>query len=82
MNPSSYPFPVSNLPRFRVYCKYHYLEGHEFKTPEDELRHFLTKLGDPNWYWADQYLVDPDDNEFDATRKSMCHLYLPTVVIL
>lgn len=57
------------LPHLRVYCKYHYLEGHEFKTPEDELRHFLTKLGDPNWYWADQYAVDPDDNDFDATRK-------------
>ncbi|XP_058802117.1 voltage-dependent calcium channel subunit alpha-2/delta-3 isoform X2 [Phymastichus coffea] len=28
-----------------VYCRYHYLEGHEFDTPEDELRHFLTIVG-------------------------------------
>uniref|UniRef100_A0A336MH80 CSON014735 protein n=1 Tax=Culicoides sonorensis TaxID=179676 RepID=A0A336MH80_CULSO len=51
-----------------VYCKYHYLEGHEFKTPEDELKHFLTKMGDPSWYWAEQYAIDPnDDDEFDST---------------
>ncbi|XP_031786318.1 voltage-dependent calcium channel subunit alpha-2/delta-3 isoform X1 [Nasonia vitripennis] len=29
-----------------VYCRYHYLEGHEFDRPEDELRHFLTVVGD------------------------------------
>ncbi|XP_014218432.1 voltage-dependent calcium channel subunit alpha-2/delta-3 isoform X2 [Copidosoma floridanum] len=28
-----------------VYCRYHYLEGHEFDTPEDELRHFLAVIG-------------------------------------
>lgn len=42
-----------------VYCKYHYLEGHEFNTPEAELRHFLKKLYDPNWVWSQQYEADP-----------------------
>jgi hypothetical protein len=39
----------------RVYCKYHYLEGHEFLTPEEELRHFLKRLEDPDWKWMEQY---------------------------
>lgn len=29
-----------------VYCRYHYLEDHEFDRPEDELRHFLKVVGD------------------------------------
>lgn len=42
-----------------VYCKYHYLEGHEFKTPEEELRHFLQKLYDHDWKWSQQYDPEP-----------------------
>ena len=45
-----------------VYCKYHYLEGHEFKTPEIELIHFLHKLNDPNWKWLQQYEPDLINN--------------------
>lgn len=41
-----------------VYCKYHYLEGHEFQTPEKELLHFLRKLNDPKWKWSQQYEAD------------------------
>lgn len=41
-----------------MYCRYHYLEGHEFNTPEDELRHFLKKLEDPKWKWHEQYQGD------------------------
>uniref|UniRef100_A0A1I8NVI1 Uncharacterized protein n=1 Tax=Stomoxys calcitrans TaxID=35570 RepID=A0A1I8NVI1_STOCA len=44
-----------------VYCKYHYLEGHEFKTPEDELRHFLKKMVQPDWGWYEQYEDDMED---------------------
>lgn len=40
---------------FRVYCKYHVLEAHEFDSPESELRHFLNKLEDPSWDWSEQY---------------------------
>lgn len=38
-----------------VYCRYHYLEGHEFKTNEKELLHFLNKLNDTNFEWSQQY---------------------------
>ncbi|XP_058819559.1 voltage-dependent calcium channel subunit alpha-2/delta-3 isoform X2 [Topomyia yanbarensis] len=56
-----------------VYCKYHYLEGHEFKTPEDELRHFLVRLYDPNWKWSQQYEPEPEDMQRDANcgRKTL-----------
>lgn len=67
-----------------VYCKYHYLEGHEFATPEDELRHFLKKLSDPNWKWSQQYEVEPkyqhdgvpDSNE----RKYIYYAYVEFVL--
>lgn len=49
-----------------VYCKYHYLEGHEFKTPELELLEFLKKLNDPNFLWEEQYDDDNSKLEFDA----------------
>ncbi|XP_018322592.1 voltage-dependent calcium channel subunit alpha-2/delta-3 isoform X2 [Agrilus planipennis] len=38
-----------------VYCKYHYLEGHEFDTPESELLHFLERMYDKNFKWGRQY---------------------------
>ncbi|KAK2575608.1 hypothetical protein KPH14_011312 [Odynerus spinipes] len=42
-----------------VYCRFHYLEGHEFRTPEDELRYFLARLDQPGWRWSDQYEAYP-----------------------
>ncbi|XP_037048766.1 voltage-dependent calcium channel subunit alpha-2/delta-3 [Bradysia coprophila] len=61
-----------------VYCKYHYLEGHEFDTPEEELLHFLNKLSEPNWKWSQQYEVEPKyqhdgipDDEPDCGRKTL-----------
>nr|XP_029712886.1 LOW QUALITY PROTEIN: voltage-dependent calcium channel subunit alpha-2/delta-3-like [Aedes albopictus] len=53
-----------------IYCKYHYLEGHEFKTPEDELRHFLVRLYEPNWKWFQQYESEPDDVEKDGDEPN------------
>ncbi|XP_057337277.1 voltage-dependent calcium channel subunit alpha-2/delta-3 isoform X3 [Microplitis mediator] len=38
-----------------VYCRYHYLEGHEFPNSEAELRYFLWRLEQPGWKWSDQY---------------------------
>lgn len=58
-----------NLKIHRIYCKYHYLEGHEFKTPEEELRHFLKKMGDPDWKWTEQYENDANDDEESQERK-------------
>ncbi|XP_075149778.1 ca[2+] channel Muscle-specific alpha2/delta subunit [Haematobia irritans] len=51
-----------------VYCKYHYLEGHEFKTPEDEVRHFLKKMVQPDWGWYEQY----ENDLGDGTSESNC----------
>lgn len=54
----------------RVYCKYHYLEGHEFKTPEAELMHFLKKIDDDDqnsFKWQLQYEAygDADKENLD-----------------
>lgn len=57
---------------FRVYCKYHYLEGHEFQTPESELKHFIKKLSDPNWKWSEQYENDAtfEDDDDDNNERN------------
>ncbi|XP_037825426.1 voltage-dependent calcium channel subunit alpha-2/delta-3 [Lucilia sericata] len=57
-----------------VYCKYHYLEGHEFKTPEAELKHFLGKMVQKDWKWSEQYEEDEqdrDDDDLNCGRKSL-----------
>ncbi|XP_055904369.1 voltage-dependent calcium channel subunit alpha-2/delta-3 [Eupeodes corollae] len=48
-----------------VYCKYHYLEGHEFKSPEEEFRHFLSKMVQKDWMWSEQYEKDASDETID-----------------
>ncbi|XP_044257646.1 voltage-dependent calcium channel subunit alpha-2/delta-3-like [Tribolium madens] len=40
-----------------VYCKYHYLEGHEYETPEKEILHFLGKVYENDFKWRRQYEV-------------------------
>lgn len=40
---------------FRVYCKYHYIEGREFNTPEKELLNFLNKMYEDDFKWERQY---------------------------
>lgn len=57
-----------------VYCKYHYLEGHEYETPEDELRHFLRKIIEPNWKWSLQYEFDGEsdkEKEIDERKSKL-----------
>lgn len=49
-----------------VYCKYHYLEGHEFDSSEDELRHFLDKVQKPNWKWHEQYNLNATKLDSDT----------------
>lgn len=59
-----------------VYCRYHYLEGHEFKNSEEELLHFLKKLNEPNWKWSDQYEEDLiAQTDFDS------EFYLKLVIV-
>ncbi|XP_053958042.1 voltage-dependent calcium channel subunit alpha-2/delta-3 [Anastrepha ludens] len=53
-----------------VFCKYHYLEGHEFKTPEEELRHFLAKMMQDDWKWSEQY--EEDDSDHDDNDEINC----------
>uniref|UniRef100_A0A1A9WBW9 VWFA domain-containing protein n=1 Tax=Glossina brevipalpis TaxID=37001 RepID=A0A1A9WBW9_9MUSC len=52
-----------------VYCKYHYLEGHEFKTPEAELKHFLGKMVQKDWKWAEQY--EDDEVDINCGRRTL-----------
>ncbi|XP_031833886.1 ca[2+] channel Muscle-specific alpha2/delta subunit isoform X3 [Nomia melanderi] len=59
-----------------VYCRYHYLEGHEFDKPEEELIHFLDLLNKPGWRWSEQYeaytISEDDMNEDpDCGRKTL-----------
>lgn len=58
-----------------VYCKYHYLEGHEFKTPEAELREFLEKMMKLDWKFLEQYAEDESDwddkDDLNCGRKTL-----------
>ncbi|XP_076637215.1 ca[2+] channel Muscle-specific alpha2/delta subunit isoform X1 [Colletes latitarsis] len=61
-----------------VYCRYHYLEGHEFDNPEEELRHFLDLLNKPEWRWSEQYASyfsdnDTNDDVPDCGRQTLSH---------
>lgn len=63
----------------RVYCKYHYLEGHEFDNSEMELLHFLKSFYNETWEWSAQYKVDEkyDENDDDDERDpGACKLRL------
>ncbi|XP_030748485.1 voltage-dependent calcium channel subunit alpha-2/delta-3 [Sitophilus oryzae] len=56
-----------------VYCRYHYLEGHEFDTPEEELIHFLGKMYDMDFKWERQYepMETEDINQIECGRKTL-----------
>ncbi|XP_076262378.1 ca[2+] channel Muscle-specific alpha2/delta subunit isoform X2 [Rhynchophorus ferrugineus] len=56
-----------------VYCRYHYLEGHEFKTPEEELIHFLGKMYDMDFKWERQYepMEKEDIDQVECGRKTL-----------
>lgn len=60
-----------------VYCRYHYLEGHEFDNPEQELKHFLNLMNKPNWRWAEQYeaysVSNDTDEEPNCGRQTLTH---------
>ncbi len=60
-----------------VYCRYHYLEGHEFETREEELLHFLNNLSKPNWKWSEQYEeydMNSENSFNDECKLSLLHL--------
>lgn len=37
------------------------------KTSEDELRHFLKKIVEKDWEWAEQYEPDPENDREKET---------------
>lgn len=65
----------------RVYCKYHYLEGHEFDSTELELLHFLKSFYNETWDWYEQYQKDAnfkeddENDERDPRTKLECGLF-------
>lgn len=63
-----------------VYCKYHYLEGHEFDSPELELKEFLRKIFEPDWKWSEQYEADPEaetqqSDESQTNEQKQCEFF-------
>ncbi|XP_011699951.1 PREDICTED: voltage-dependent calcium channel subunit alpha-2/delta-3-like, partial [Wasmannia auropunctata] len=59
-----------------VYCRYHYLEGHEFNSSKDELLHFLGLMSRPGWRWSEQYEAYPsidEDKEPNCGRQTLKH---------
>ncbi|KAJ3639553.1 hypothetical protein Zmor_002907 [Zophobas morio] len=55
-----------------VYCKYHYLEGHEYATPEMEIIHFLEKVNNADFIWEKQYESSATEEltKVDCGRKT------------
>lgn len=51
-----------------VYCRYHYLEGHEFSNPEIEWLHFVGSFYNKTWKWGSQY-EDAGDAELNDEIK-------------
>ncbi|CAH1392782.1 unnamed protein product [Nezara viridula] len=49
------------------YCKYHYGDVYNFKTPEEEIIHFLNRTEKPGWKWPLQRSSPPPEHRH-------CHL--------
>ncbi|XP_076762521.1 ca[2+] channel Muscle-specific alpha2/delta subunit isoform X2 [Xylocopa sonorina] len=61
-----------------VYCRFHYLEGHEFDSPEEEMKYFVELLNKPGWRWTEQYeAYSLKENETDYVpncgRQTLSH---------
>lgn len=50
-----------------MYCKFHYLEGHETNSAEEELLGFLLKFPSKDWKWSDQY--ESEDGADDSIEN-------------
>nr|XP_024215469.1 voltage-dependent calcium channel subunit alpha-2/delta-3 isoform X2 [Halyomorpha halys] len=44
------------------YCKYHYGDVYNFKTPEEEIIHFLNRTEKPGWKWPLQRSSPPPEH--------------------
>ncbi|KAF5280798.1 hypothetical protein FQR65_LT14944 [Abscondita terminalis] len=54
-----------------VYCRYHYLEDHEYDTPEHELLHFLNKMTKDGFKWTMQYEEDDHKQTGQCDAKNL-----------
>lgn len=55
---------------FRVYCKYHYLEGHESDNAEEEIWSFLVRLSNNDIdIMKKQYIDDEDNRPFNIESE-------------
>ncbi|KAF7991534.1 hypothetical protein HCN44_008905 [Aphidius gifuensis] len=56
-----------------IYCRYHYLEGHEYDKPENELLNFIKMLNNQDtWKWSDQYEAYQTTYENDNINEPNC----------
>ncbi|XP_024083001.1 voltage-dependent calcium channel subunit alpha-2/delta-3 isoform X2 [Cimex lectularius] len=51
------------------YCKYHYGDVHNFKTPEDELLHFLLRSTSQKWKWPLQRNSSPPEHQGNISKS-------------
>lgn len=56
-----------------VYCRFHYLEGHEFEDSEAEVKHFLRLMGEDSWKWSDQYEAYANDVNENPEEPDCIH---------
>lgn len=66
---------------YRVYCKYHYLEGHETENPEMEIWKFLVNLSRNTIDITKKQYEESDASELEFNYTSK-HVSLLTLKIL
>lgn len=56
----------------RPYCKYHFPTYKSFDSKEEELMHFLERMGDSDWEWKEQY----ETKGFDEGKQPLTLMFL------
>nr|CAD7588141.1 unnamed protein product [Timema genevievae] len=54
-----------------VYCEYNYASEHRFKSPEEQVFHFLAKIRNPGWKWMSLRPRSPLKDTPHSTMKKM-----------
>nr|CAD7262603.1 unnamed protein product [Timema shepardi] len=54
-----------------VYCEYNYASEHRFKSPEEQVFHFLAKTRNPGWKWMSLRPRSPLKDTPHSTMKKM-----------
>nr|CAD7199593.1 unnamed protein product [Timema douglasi] len=58
-------------PTGKVYCEYNYASEHRFKSPEEQVFHFLAKIRNPGWKWMSLRPRSPLKDTPHSTMKKM-----------